>query len=88
MQLSIEMRQFQTKLFLWGEFEVMALLGKTRCLSELTFIYSIITLEDVLEALLQEEIYDEADAEGRINCTREEQVEVDDEDGFFYEIMT
>jgi hypothetical protein len=40
-----------------------------------------------LEALLQEQIYDEADADGRINCIREEQVEVDDEDGFFYGMM-
>jgi hypothetical protein len=51
------------------------------------FQYRIITLEDVLEALLQEQIYDEADADGRINCIREEQVEVDDEDGFFYGMM-
>lgn len=40
-----------------------------------------------MEALLQEQIYDETDAEGRMNCIGQEQVEVDDEDGFFYGIM-
>lgn len=38
----------------------------------------IITLEDVLEALLQEHIYDEMDTQGRIGCIQED-VEVQDE---------
>ena len=53
-------------------------------LNDDSFRVSIITLEDVLEALLQEQIYDEMDADGRM-CSPEE-VEVIAEDA--YGLMT